>query len=151
MVHHERAENDESSFNTSMDFCHAKTSNGWPTLGGVPHVGLITNGSNTFLDIIIFFFSVIKIGEFNWDGQTQGLILGSFFWGYMITPLPGGILARKFGGKNVFGLGVLLSALFSLLTPVAARLNVAALIVVRVLIGLAEVGYPYFTSLLKVN
>ena len=57
----------------------------------------------------------------------------------MATPLPGGILARKFGGKQVFGLGVLFSSLFSLLTPVAARWNVAALIVVRVLTGLAEV------------
>ena len=85
---------------------------------------------------------MLKIGEFNWDGHTQGIILGSFFWGYMITPLPGGILARHFGGKNVFGLGVLLSSLFSLLTPVAARFHFAALIAVRVLTGLAEVGRP---------
>ena len=31
----------------------------------------------------------IQNGEFDWDGVTQGLILGSFFWGYIWTQLPG--------------------------------------------------------------
>jgi len=77
--------------------------------------------------------------EFEWDSKTQGLILGCFFWGYMATQIPGGILER-FGGKYVFGLGTLFTAVFTLVTPVAARTSTAALIVVRVLTaGLAEV------------
>lgn len=28
-------------------------------------------------------------GEFNWTGEEQGIILGSFFWGYVITQVPG--------------------------------------------------------------
>lgn len=79
-------------------------------------------------------------GEFDWDSKTQGLILGSFFWGYTITQLPGAILSRKLGGgKIVFGMGVLLTGLFSLLTPIAARSNVKTLILVRIMTGLAEV------------
>lgn len=62
----------------------------------------------------------------------------------MVTQIPGGILAERFGGKWVFGIGTLLTALFTLLTPVAARSSTTALIVVRVLTGLAEVALFLF-------
>jgi MFS family permease len=48
-------------------------------------------------------FLLFQEGEFAWDKSTQGLILGSFYWGYIITQIPGGWLAAKFGGKHVFG------------------------------------------------
>ncbi|RXG71786.1 putative inorganic phosphate cotransporter [Armadillidium vulgare] len=38
-------------------------------------------------------------GEFYWDEATQGLILGAFFWGYLLTNIPGGIMSEYFGGK----------------------------------------------------
>lgn len=66
-------------------------------------------------------------------------MLSSFFYGYIITQLPGGYLALKFGGKNLFGLGILSTAVFTLLTPVAARTSVAVLVALRILIGLCEV------------
>ena len=56
-----------------------------------------------------------------------------------MTQIPGGILAERFGGKIVFGMGVLLTDLFCLITPVAARSSKELLIVVRVLTGLSEV------------
>jgi len=34
-------------------------------------------------------------GDFNWDSEEQGLILGAFFYGYIATQIPGGILAEK--------------------------------------------------------
>ncbi|KAF5280927.1 hypothetical protein FQA39_LY17933 [Lamprigera yunnana] len=40
---------------------------------------------------------------YDWDEETQGLILSSFYWGYIITHMPGGILAEKFGGKYSLG------------------------------------------------
>lgn len=58
----------------------------------------------------------------------------------MITQLPGGILAERFGGKYVFGLGVLLTGLCNLFTPLAARSGVSALLAVRLITGLAEVS-----------
>jgi len=82
--------------------------------------------------------TIPSTGEFSWDSKTQGLILGCFFWGYIVTQLPGGLLAERFGGKYVFGLGVFFTGFFSLLMPIAARWNLTAFIVVRVLTGAAE-------------
>ena len=68
-----------------------------------------------------------------------GIVLSSFFYGYIITQLPGGFLALKCGGKNLFGLGILSTAVLTLLTPVAARASVGLLVALRVVIGLCEV------------
>ena len=78
-------------------------------------------------------------GEFNWTEVEQGVILGSFFWGYIVTQIPGGILAKKFGGKWPFGIGLLISAIFALLTPMAARTHRGLLIFARVVQGLGSV------------
>lgn len=84
-----------------------------------------------------------KDGEFNWDQETQGLILGSFFYGYIITQLPGGWLGARFGGKYLFGFGVLCTSVLTMFTPLAARHSVGMLILVRILEGLGEgVTFP---------
>lgn len=38
---------------------------------------------------------------FNWNTQERGLILSSFFWGYIFTQLAGGFFAKRFGGNLV--------------------------------------------------
>lgn len=81
--------------------------------------------------------------KYDWDGNTQGWILGSFFYGYILTQIPGGYLAGKIGGKLLLGFGILGTAAFTLLTPVAADLGPGYLIAVRVLEGLGEgVTFP---------
>ncbi|XP_053691757.1 putative inorganic phosphate cotransporter [Sabethes cyaneus] len=89
-------------------------------------------------------------GEFNWDQELQGIILSSFYWGYVITHLPGGILAEKFGGKWTLSLGILSTAFFTLITPWAVNLGGStALIVIRVLMGLGEgTTFPALSALL---
>ncbi|WAR15951.1 S17A5-like protein [Mya arenaria] len=83
------------------------------------------------------------VGEFGWSRDLQGYVLGSFFYGYILTQIPGGYLAEKFGAKFLFGFGVLCTAVFTLLTPLAARWNVGVFIAVRVLEGLGEgVTFP---------
>ncbi|XP_055920216.1 putative inorganic phosphate cotransporter isoform X2 [Eupeodes corollae] len=78
-------------------------------------------------------------GEYTWSEEHQGLILSSFYWGYIITHIPGGILAEKFGGKWTLCLGILSTAIFTLLTPLAIRMGGSyALIVVRVIMGMGE-------------
>ncbi|XP_074653837.1 sialin-like isoform X2 [Tubulanus polymorphus] len=74
-------------------------------------------------------------GEFEWDRPTQGMVLSAFFWGYIITQVPGGWLANKYGGKLVLGSGMALTALATLLLPVAARGSVHAVIFLRVVMG----------------
>jgi hypothetical protein len=81
-----------------------------------------------------------RIADFDWDRKLQGLLLSSFFYGYIVTQIPGGWLASRFGGKKVFGYGILVSSILCLITPLATSYGGApALMVVRILQGLAEV------------
>jgi len=49
-------------------------------------------------------------------------------------------MAEIFGGKKLFGIGVLLTGVFTLITPLAATLGVEYLVAVRILMGLGEVS-----------
>lgn len=89
--------------------------------------------------IFIFLVPTKQDGEFAWDEYRQGIILGSFFWGYVMTQIPGGRLAELFGGRKLLGYGILSTSVFTLLTPWAARASDTLLIFFRVLMGLGEV------------
>ncbi|KAL6079220.1 hypothetical protein STEG23_018374, partial [Scotinomys teguina] len=43
----------------------------------------------------------IQIAQFNWDPETVGLIHGSFFWGYIVTQIPGGFISNKFAANRI--------------------------------------------------
>ena len=59
-------------------------------------------------------------------------------------------MAEQIGGKILFGGGVLVTAVLTLLTPVAARLNIYCLIALRVLEGIGEgVTFPAMHALLS--
>ena len=68
-----------------------------------------------------------------------GIVLSSFYFGYMLMNIPGGYLARKCGGATMIGLSVGGTGAFTLFTPLAARIHVGLLIALRVAVGLAEV------------
>ena len=72
---------------------------------------------------------------------SPGWVLSSFFYGYILTQIPGGFLATRFSGKHVFGLGVVLTSVLTLLTPVAATTNIWLLVALRVLEGICEVRW----------
>ncbi|XP_071455413.1 vesicular glutamate transporter 1-like [Hetaerina americana] len=86
--------------------------------------------------------------EFTWGPEEQGLALGSFFYGYALSQIPGGWMAgRVLGGRTLFGLGVGATAALTLLTPVFARAGLPFLIALRALEGLFEgVTYPAIHS-----
>ncbi|XP_017798778.1 PREDICTED: putative inorganic phosphate cotransporter [Habropoda laboriosa] len=88
--------------------------------------------------------------QYEWDGMMQGIILSSFYWGYVVTHLPGGMLSEKFGGKHSLGLGILATALFTLITPIVVEFGEATgLIVMRVLMGLCEgTTFPALNAML---
>ena len=71
----------------------------------------------------------------------EGWALSAFFFGYLLPQIPGGWLATRFGGKHVFGLGVGMSALLTLLTPVSADFSVWMLVVLRALEGLFQASF----------
>ncbi|XP_029649434.1 sialin [Octopus sinensis] len=82
-------------------------------------------------------------GTFLWDKHIQGLILGSFFWGYLMTQVFGGWLSTKFGGRRVWGYNIIIASIASLITPVAANAHYILLIMLRILIGMTTgVSFP---------
>lgn len=77
--------------------------------------------------------------DYPWSTEVQGLVLSSFFYGYIMTQIPGGWLATRIGGKKLFGIGVGVSALVTILTPALASANLYLLVLGRVVEGLFEV------------
>ncbi|KAF2291630.1 hypothetical protein GH714_027732 [Hevea brasiliensis] len=87
--------------------------------------------------------------EFNWSPATVGLIQSSFFWGYLLTQIAGGIWADTVGGKLVLGFGVVWWSVATALTPVAAKVGLPFLLVVRAFMGIGEgVAMPAMNNIL---
>ncbi|CAO2162185.1 unnamed protein product [Urochloa humidicola] len=88
--------------------------------------------------------------EFGWNPQTVGLIQSSFFWGYLLTQIAGGIWADTVGGKTVLGFGVVWWSIATALTPIAAKLGLPFLLVVRAFMGIGEgVAMPAMNNILS--
>ena len=45
--------------------------------------------------------TVSYVQDFPWDSKQKGLVLSSFFYGYLFTQVAGGVLAAKIGGNIV--------------------------------------------------
>lgn len=88
--------------------------------------------------------------EFNWNSATVGLIQSSFFWGYLLTQIAGGIWADKVGGKLVLGFGVVWWSIATILTPIAAKIGLPFLLVMRAFMGIGEgVAMPAMNNILS--
>lgn len=74
--------------------------------------------------------------KYHWNKYEQNYILGCFFWGYVLTELPGGRLAEVIGARRVFGYSMLAASLITLLIPIACDLSIYAVILLRILLGL---------------
>ncbi|KAH8378276.1 hypothetical protein KR093_010507, partial [Drosophila rubida] len=85
-----------------------------------------------------------------WTKEVQILVSASFYAGYMLTHIPGGRLAERYGGKWILGASILLSAILTLLTPTIVRHGgPGALIALRLLIGFCEgPTFPAVSALL---
>lgn len=77
-------------------------------------------------------------GEFDWNSLEQGIVLSSFFYGYVLTQIPFGILSKRFGACMFLGIGMLINSVFGLLVPMAARAGITWLMIVRFIQGLGE-------------
>jgi len=75
---------------------------------------------------------------YGWDQTTVGLVQSSFFWGYVLTQIPGGYFAKRYGGKLVLGVGVVSWSLMTFLTPIAATASLPILLAARALLGVGE-------------
>ncbi|GFS35692.1 phosphate transporter 4;5 [Actinidia rufa] len=75
--------------------------------------------------------------QFGWNSSMAGLVQSSFFWGYALSQLPGGWLAKIFGGRKVLKIGVLTWSLATALVPFLAGF-MPGLILSRILVGIGE-------------
>lgn len=72
-----------------------------------------------------------------WSEATTGLVMSFFYYGYIVTQLPGGRLAEIVGTKRVFGTAIFASGVLTLLSPFAVRWHPAAMCALRFIMGLA--------------
>ncbi len=126
------------------------------------------------MSVLLFDSCLFQKAQFSWDPETVGMIHGSFFWGYIVTQIPGGFICQKFAAnrsvmpslnadvqKNktlhtaavslflrVFGFAVVATSVLNMLIPTAARFHFSCVIMVRILQGLVEVKDEYTSSLL---
>ena len=100
----------------------------------------------SFLAVFICYIDRVNISvaiipmqqQFGWSESQVGIILGSFYFGYMISMTIGGYLADKYGGKKVLGIGLLIWSFFTVITPIFAYSGLWYLILIRILMGLGE-------------
>ena len=77
--------------------------------------------------------------QLNWSVATESAVDSSFFWGYLITQVPGGFLASVYPSNRIFGTAICCSAFLNLFLPGAFEFP-AVIIMIRVLQGLVEVN-----------
>ncbi|RWS00598.1 membrane transporter-like protein [Dinothrombium tinctorium] len=77
-------------------------------------------------------------GEFEWNEATQGVVLGAFYYGYMIFQIFGGRFTELFGAKWILGAAMFVSCFVNLIGPIAARKSVTLFITSRAILGVAQ-------------
>ncbi|XP_055704907.1 vesicular glutamate transporter 2-like isoform X2 [Phlebotomus papatasi] len=90
------------------------------------------------VNVILVNGTIVEKQEFDWNSKEQGLILSSVFYGCIWTQFIGGILAARFGGHVLFGVGVGVGSILMLVSPLAAKQGVIPLVITRILLGLFD-------------
>jgi ACS family sodium-dependent inorganic phosphate cotransporter len=92
-----------------------------------------------YVDRIIVSLAAIEMQkEFGWSDSEKGLVLSSFFIGYLIMQALGGLVSNRFGGRNIFFIAVVLWSVCTILLPMTAYLSFGLLIFARVMLGIGE-------------
>ncbi|XP_047338257.1 probable anion transporter 6, chloroplastic [Impatiens glandulifera] len=115
----------------------------WPPWKNVPErYKIIGTSSLAFvicnMDKVNLSIAIIPMShQFGWNASVAGLVQSSFFWGYAMSQLPGGWLAKIYGGRKVLEIGVLSWSMATLLVPLVAG-YMPGLILSRILVGIGE-------------
>jgi len=76
------------------------------------------------------------------DSVSLGYIFSAFGWAYVIGQIPGGWLLDRFGSKRVYGAGIFLWSLFTLMQSFVGQIQIVSAVVglflLRLLVGFAE-------------
>lgn len=77
-------------------------------------------------------------GEFTWNKNQVANIFSAIYFGLIPLTIPVGIIADRMGAKWPMLISVLLSSIFTLLTPVTANAGYGYMIALRLLMGMAQ-------------
>ncbi|HEY1850012.1 MAG TPA: ACS family MFS transporter [Candidatus Binataceae bacterium] len=102
-----------------------------------------------YIDRVNISIAIIPLARAKgYDAAAKGLVLSSFFWGYLWFQLLGGWMADRFGGKRVLAAGVAMWSLATFFTPPAASISFGILLAMRALLGAGEaLNFPAVHSL----
>lgn len=88
-------------------------------------------------------FSVSKLSEptsvaqkLDWSTEIQGYAIGFQYVGMIFGYVPGGRLGELYGAKNTMIYSILIASIFTVLSPIAAKLSAYSFIACRVIVGL---------------
>ncbi|KAL0831303.1 hypothetical protein ABMA28_002141 [Loxostege sticticalis] len=80
---------------------------------------------------------------FEWTMAVESSIDSSYFFGYLITQVPGGFLASMYPANRIFGAAIAMSAVFNMAIPGAMAMGPTAVVLLKVAQGFVEgVTYP---------
>uniref|UniRef100_A0A1A9WUC1 Major facilitator superfamily (MFS) profile domain-containing protein n=1 Tax=Glossina brevipalpis TaxID=37001 RepID=A0A1A9WUC1_9MUSC len=79
---------------------------------------------------------LLEDGPFDWSGPLQGTLLSCYFWGYLISQIPGARVAENFSAKWVMLTAVAINVFCTILTPIFTKIHYVGLIFMRVLEGI---------------
>ncbi|EDX07740.1 GD25357 [Drosophila simulans] len=75
---------------------------------------------------------------YNFTQKEKGSLQASFFFGYIVTQVPGGYIAQRYGAKTMLMYGLGIAALITMLSPMSLQFGWVALAVMRFVMGLAQ-------------
>ncbi|XP_055916061.1 putative inorganic phosphate cotransporter [Eupeodes corollae] len=89
----------------------------------IPCYQTIDYNLQTFQGKVINFDGSSFMCVYLWDEKTKSIVLSSFFWGYVVTQIPSGQLAQKYGGQRILFWGISICSILSVLTPFCAKIG----------------------------
>ena len=95
----------------------------------------------SFLDRMVMGISLPFIGQdLGLSATMQGAVLSSFFAGYALFQIPGGLLADKFGFRKMMTIGITWWSAFTFLT--GQMFSYPFMLICRCLFGIGEGSFP---------
>lgn len=95
----------------------------------------------SYMDRMVMTVAIPYIAkDFNLTPLTMGVVMSSFFAGYALFQIPGGMLADRFGPRKVMAVAITWWSVFTFLTGMVTSLS--NMLVIRLLFGLGEASFP---------
>ncbi|XP_065180863.1 voltage-gated purine nucleotide uniporter SLC17A9-like [Sycon ciliatum] len=97
--------------------------------------------------------AIVSISDgVGWDKHQSGIVLSSFFWGYLATQVLGGWLSDRYGGQHVLWMSAIVWSLLTGMLPMFVTHSGVPVIFLRIVTGAFQgVHYPAMSSLLTAH